>query len=44
MVNDTKPTHYEPLGFELTPGSPKAGCMTNMIQRRCGNYLPHSPS
>ena len=40
MDHDTKPTHYEPLGFEPTPGSPReAGCMSTMILRQCG-YLP----
>ena len=36
MDHDTKPTHYEPPGFEPTPGSPQAGCMPTMVL--C--YLP----
>ena len=36
MVHDTKSTHFEPPGFEPTPGSPQAECMPTMILRRCG--------
>ena len=35
MVHDTKPTHYEPPGFEPTPRGLQAGCMPTMILRRC---------
>ena len=40
MDHDTKPTHYEPPGFEPTPRPPKAGCLSTMVLLRCGYSLP----
>ena len=43
MDHDTKPTHYEPPGFEPTPRKPEAGCLSTMVLRRCG-YSLSTPS
>ena len=43
MDHDTKPTHYEPPGFEPTPRNPEAGCLSAMVLRRCGELCPSHP-
>ena len=43
MDHDTKPTHYEPPGFEPTPGTLQAACMPTMVLLRCGYLSPALP-